>query len=36
MKSLKNFFMALLEGIQDAKRYKNDPTSYDKKQKSVL
>jgi hypothetical protein len=36
MKSLKKFFMALLEGIQDAKKYKNDPISYDKKQKSVL
>jgi len=36
MKSLKKFFMALLEGIQDAKKYKNDPAAYDKKQKSVL
>jgi hypothetical protein len=36
MKSIKNFFIALLEGIQDAKKYKNDPTSYDKKQKIVL
>jgi len=36
MKSLRLFFIALLEGIQDAKKYKNDPAAYDKKQKSVL
>jgi hypothetical protein len=35
MKSIKNFFIALLEGIQDAKKYKNNPAAYDKKQKSV-
>lgn len=36
MKSIKNFFIALLEGIQDAKNYKSDPTAYAKKQKSKL
>ena len=34
MKSVKKFFMALLEGIQDAKQYKRNSSGYAEKQKS--
>jgi hypothetical protein len=34
MKSIKKFFMALLEGIQDAKKYKSNANGYAEKQKS--
>jgi hypothetical protein len=36
MKKLKQFFLALLEGIQDAKKYKSDPSAYVDKAKKPL
>ena len=34
MKSVKQFFLALLEGIQDARQYKRNSDGYAEKQKS--
>jgi hypothetical protein len=34
MKHIKKFFMAILEGIQDAKQYKSNANGYAEKQKS--
>jgi hypothetical protein len=36
MKSVRKFFMALLEGIQDAKKYKRNANGYAEKAKDVL
>jgi hypothetical protein len=34
MKSIKKFFLALIEGIQDAKQYKRNANGYAEKQKA--
>jgi hypothetical protein len=36
MKTLKHFFLALLEGIQDAKKYKSNSSGYTEKVKGSL
>jgi hypothetical protein len=36
MKSVKKFFIALLEGIQDARKYKQNASGYAEKAKHVL
>jgi hypothetical protein len=36
MKTLKHFFLALLEGIQDARKYKRNSSGYAEKAKGSL